>query len=98
MFNGKYFYEGDTAVGEQSGEMNLKTDGEKLIGDLTILGVDAPVVNGVVEGNNATFQTVAKLPFASFEFICKMEADGDTITGAFKHRNIQIKFTGKKLD
>jgi hypothetical protein len=95
VVQGKWNITIKTPMGDQSGVLDLKTDGTVLTGSLFNADYQAAISDGKVDGNKLSWSAKMTKPMRmSFKFTATVEAD--RISGAAKHLLGKATFTGTR--
>jgi hypothetical protein len=95
VVQGKWNITIKTPMGDQSGVLDLKTDGTVLTGSLFNADYQAAISDGKVDGNKLSWSAKITKPMRmSFKFTATVEAD--RISGAAKHLLGKATFTGTR--
>ena len=81
--DGKYTMVMKTPMGDRSGELNFKAEGDTLTGEMSADGNSTPIEAGKIDGNTLTWQAKITSPMPmTLEF--EGTVDGDAINGNVK--------------
>jgi hypothetical protein len=95
MVQGKWNITIKTPMGDQSGVLDLRTDGTSLTGSLFNAEHQAAISDGKVDGNKLSWSAKITKPMRlSFKFTAIVEAD--RISGTAKHLLGKATFTGTR--
>ena len=95
MVQGKWNITIKTPMGDQSGVLDLRTDGTVLTGSLFNAEYQVAISDGKVDGNKLSWSAKITKPMRmSFKFTATVEAD--RISGAAKHLLGKATFTGTR--
>jgi hypothetical protein len=95
MVQGKWHITIKTPMGDQSGVLDLRTDGTALTGSLFNAEHRAEISDGRVDGNKLSWSAKITKPMRmSFKFTATVEAD--RISGTAKHLLGKATFTGTR--
>jgi|SRR5580698_2340446 hypothetical protein len=95
MVDGKWNITIKTPMGDKSGVLELKSDGNALTGSLSDAEHHATITDGRITGNNLSWSAKITEPMRmNFKFTATVEAD--RISGAAKHLLGKATFTGTR--
>ncbi|MGI6216466.1 MAG: hypothetical protein ACOYIK_02520 [Coriobacteriales bacterium] len=95
MIDGTYNIKAKSPIGMQEGSFVFKTEGDALTGTANLMGSDATIENGAVDGDDFTFKlSQMDTPAGPMDFDVKGTVDGNDISGKIKCVMMTLKFSG----
>ncbi|MEA4945159.1 MAG: hypothetical protein VB080_12070 [Propionicimonas sp.] len=80
----------------RQGVLTLKADGDVLTGHVSVIGIEADIADGQLNGSNFTGTIEAEGPAGKVKAKLSGSVDGDALTGALKVGIIKTKLTGTR--
>lgn len=98
MIDGTYDLVAHTPVGDKDGQIVVSTDGNVCNATLIMLG-QTNTAEGTLEGNTASFEGVAKLPFplGKIKYTLVGTVEGDDLTAEFSGKGMTFTITGTRV-
>jgi hypothetical protein len=98
LIDGTYAVEARTPLGSKSGTLVLASDGDACTADLTVAG-KTKRLDGVLEGDVATFGGSVKLPFpfGRLDFTLSGGVVGDVLTGICSTKKFSFDVSGRRI-
>ena len=83
-------------LGSADFELRLETSGTALSGTASVMGIEAELQNGKVDGDSFSFQAEGDSPLGHMVLDVKGTVSGDRITGAAKAGGMSAKLEGAR--
>ena len=87
---------GPLRLGGREGKLDLRANGNELTGHVSVMGIEADIQDGKLNGSNFTGTIEADGPVGHVKAKLSGTVDGDNLTGTLKVGIVKTKLTGSR--